>query len=152
MISLAKLKPRERALVLGGGSLLLVLGLWTYVWQPLMDERAIENHRIVRYLSVINIARTTDSAAPLEVQKRVSDVPIGPRITQSAAAAGIPLARLDPDGPRLRVTVAGAAYADLIAWISSLESSAGVRALSVEMSRLTEPGQVSLRLFLEDMQ
>ena len=150
MISLAKLNPRERLIVLGGGALLLVLGLWIYVWQPLMAERAVQHDRISRYLALIDIARNAEIPAVAAVPSSASDVPIGPRVTQSAAAAGIPLARLDPDGPRLRITVAKAGYADLIGWIATLESAEEVRALSVEMSRLTEPGQVSLRLLLED--
>jgi general secretion pathway protein M len=149
---LARLNPRERVLVLGGGTLLLLLAVWMYVWQPLMAERVIQQDRIARYLSVIEIARSADTGVPVLVQSPVALVPIGPRITQSAAAADIPLARLDPDGAQLQITVAKAGYAELIAWIASLETSEGVRALSVDMSRLTEPGQVSLRLLLEDTQ
>jgi general secretion pathway protein M len=75
---------------------------------------------------------------------------LAPRITQSAEGAGIPLARLDPEGTRLRITVAKAGYNDLIEWIAALEATQNVRVVSVEMSRATEPGQVSLRLLLED--
>lgn len=150
MNALSKLNPRERLIVLGGGALLLVLGLWIYVWQPLMAERAVQHDRISRYLAVIEIARNAETPVAVAAPRGASDVPIGPRVTQSAAAAGIPLARLDPDGSRLRITVAKAGYAELIGWIATLESAEEVRALSVEMSRLTEPGQVSLRLLLED--
>jgi len=38
----------------------------------------------------------------------------------------------------------------LIEWIAALEATQNVRVVSVEMSRATEPGQVSLRLLLED--
>ena len=150
MSVLSKLNPRERLIVLGGGALLLVLGLWIYVWQPQMAERAVQHDRISRYLAVIEIARNAETPVAVAAPRGAPDVPIGPRVTQSAAAAGIPLARLDPDGSRLRITVAKAGYAELIGWIATLESAEEVRALSVEMSRLTEPGQVSLRLLLED--
>jgi general secretion pathway protein M len=149
---LEKLNPRERVLMLGGGAILLVLGLWIYIWQPLMAERSIQTARIARYLTVIELARNAGGAGVPRPTTPVQELPLSPRITQSAEAAGIVLARLDPDGPRLRITVAKAGFADLVAWIASLEAGAGVRMITVEMSRLTEPGQVSLRLLLEDVQ
>lgn len=152
MSVLDKLNPRERMLLLGGGGLLLVLGLWLYGWQPVMAERVVQKDRIARYLSTIQIAQNAKTGAPIEARAPALATPIGPRVTQSASDAGIPLARLDPDGPRLRVTVAKAGFTELSAWIASLEATSGVRALSVEMDRLTEPGQVSLRLTLEDAQ
>ncbi len=149
MSFLAALTLRERLLLLGGGGVVLLLGLWLYVWQPVMAERALQADRIARYLSLINIA--DNAALTSAVSPRpVRSTPLAPRITQSAETAGIAVARLDPDGPRLRVTVAKASFTDLVAWIAALEADTGVRALSVEMSRLTEPGQVSLRLTLED--
>ncbi|KAA0916349.1 type II secretion system protein M [Aquicoccus porphyridii] len=152
MSILARLNPRERVIVLGGGAFLIALAAWFYVWQPLASERAEQAERIARYLAVIEITRMVDNRAPTVEPAPVNDAPLTPRITQSAEAAGIPLARLDPDGSRLRITVASAGFAELTRWIAALESVEGVRALSVEMSRLTQPGQVSMRLTLEDAQ
>ncbi|WP_232222862.1 type II secretion system protein GspM [Sulfitobacter guttiformis] len=147
-----KLNPRECVMVLGGGGVLVMLGLWLYVWQPLMVEREAQSARIAGYLSTLQIARAAASGAPVIAPVAASTTPIGPRVTQSAEEAGIPLARLDPDGERLRITVAKAGFAEVTSWIASLEASSGVRAVAVEMDRLTEPGQISLRLTLEDVQ
>ncbi|MFC6589488.1 type II secretion system protein GspM [Sulfitobacter pacificus] len=87
---------------------------------------------------------------PAPVALQADATPLAPRITQSAEAAGIPLARLDPEGAQLRVTVAKVGYAEASAWIASLEARDGVRVLAIEMSRLTEPGQITLRMTLED--
>jgi general secretion pathway protein M len=152
MSVLARLNPRERIIVLGGGTVLIVLAAWLYVWQPLSVERGAQADAIARYLALIEISRTADTAAPVAARAPVTDAPLAPRVTQSAEAAGIPLARLDPDGARLRITVAAAGFAELTGWIASLEAAEGVRVLSVEMSRLTQPGQVSMRLTLEDAQ
>lgn len=150
MTALSRLTLREKGLLAGGGVVLGILGLWMYVWQPLIEQRADQNDRIARYLSLIDIARE----APGTVQKPASactdGAALGPRITNSAETAGIPLTRLDPEGARLRITVSSAGYADAMLWIAELEATACARALSVEMSRLTEPGQVSLRMTLED--
>lgn len=150
MSILARLNPRERVLVLGGGALLIVLALWSYVWQPMMDQRGVQADRIARYLAVTQIAQNAKDSVPVAVRSPASIVPLAPRITQSAEANNVLLARLDPDGARLRVTVSKAGYDVLIGWIATLEATQNVRVVSVDMARQTEPGQVSLRLMLED--
>ncbi|QUJ76780.1 type II secretion system protein M [Sulfitobacter albidus] len=152
MSALASLTPRERALVLGGAAVLLVLGTWVYVWQPIARAQDAQADRIARYLTLIELSRQNGGAAARPAAPVLPDTPLAQRLTQSGERAGITLARLDPEGPRLRVTVAEAAYADLIDWIATLEAQSGVRAISVEMSRLTAPGMVSLRMTVEDAQ
>lgn len=150
MSVLDRLNPRERVIVLAGGAILAGLVAVVYVWQPLAADRAQQTERIARYLAVLEITRSAGRGVPLAESTLVNDTPLAPRITRSAEAVGIPLARLDPEGARLRVTVASAAFDELIRWIAALEAAEGVRAVSVEMARLTQPGQVSMRLTLED--
>lgn len=150
MKTVYSLTLRERLLVMGGGALLLVLGAWLYVWQPIVQMQTTQTDRIARYLTVLDLSDGMGGSAPQIAVSPTPATPLAQRITQSGEAAGIALARLDPDGPRLRVTVAEASYASLIGWIASLEAESGVRMLSVEMSRLTGPGTVSLRMSVED--
>lgn len=146
------LNARERVLIFGGGVVVACLALWIYVWQPLVAERAAQEDRIARYLAVIQLAQTADTLSIPATQATAPELPLASRITQSARDANIELARLDPDGPRLRVTVANADYADLIGWIAVLENDAQAIAVSAEMARQIEPGHVSLRLMLENAQ
>jgi len=150
MSVLERLNPRERVMVLGGGAVLLVLGVWTYIWQPLSTQRDVQMARIAQYLTVKQIAENAQDIAPVIAKSASAQVPLAPRITQSAENSGIVLARLDPDGSRLRVTVSKAGYDVLIGWIAALEATQNVRVVSVDMARQTEPGQVSLRMMLED--
>ena len=151
MSALARLTPRERLLVLGGGAALAVLALWLYAWQPLLAETRVQQDRIARYLALIEIAQgAADAGGTVPASPPADLPPLGPRVTASAEAAGIALARLDPDGARLRLTVAEADYTALTDWIATLEATRNVRAVSVEMDRLTQPGRVSMRLTLED--
>ncbi|MBM1635195.1 type II secretion system protein M [Sulfitobacter mediterraneus] len=147
---LARLTVRERVLMIGGAALLLVPAAWFYLWQPIAEMQGTQEARIARYLALIDLARDAELAPLAQTKTEARSTPLAQRVTQSSETAGIPLARLDPDGRRLRVTVAEAPYADLIAWIAALETQSGVRALSVEVSRLTAPGTVSLRITLED--
>ena len=150
MNAFARLSVRERVLVLGCGAALIILGLWLYVWQPIVVNRTTQTARIARYLTLIEIAGDTDNVAVRIAPVTVDDTPLASRVTQSAEATGIPLARLDPNGAQLMVTVASTSYVEAISWIAALESDSNVRALSVQISRLTEPGRVSLRMTLED--
>lgn len=150
MKPLGSLSPRERHLLLGGGAFLLILGVWFYVWQPIFQAKAVQTDRIIRYLALIDLTDQKARARPLVETATTPDLPLAQRLTQSSQEADITLARLDPDGERLRVTVASAPYHSLIVWIASLEAQSSVRAVSVEMSRLTAPGMVSLRMTVED--
>ncbi|MCX7560526.1 type II secretion system protein GspM [Sulfitobacter sp. F26204] len=152
MRAFRNLTLREQIMVSCGGAILVVLALWYYVWQPVMSDRSLQADRIARYLTILDIARTTREDAPRKVVSTPSSTPLAPLVTQSAQAAGIPLSRLDPEGARLRVTVAKLGYNEATTWIANLESASGLRLLSVEMTRLTEPAQVSLRMTLEQAQ
>lgn len=152
MSFLDRLEPREKKLVIAGGAVLIALGMWLYVWEPLTQQRAEQENRIARYLTVLDI---TDRVDPIQRDSAPTCTDAGalaPRVTQSAETAGIPLTRLDPEGARLRITVAETAYVDAMRWIADLERRSCVRTVSVDMSRLTQPGQVSLRITLEDTQ
>lgn len=150
MTGLSRLTTREKRLLALGGAVLLIAGLWLYVWQPLAEARAMQEARIARYLAVLDITDRVSPTVPKEVSSCTDAGPLGPRITQSAETAGIPLARLDPEGARLRITVAETGYAEAMAWIAALEARSCARATSVEMARLTQPGQVSMRMTLEE--
>lgn len=145
------LTHREQLMLLGGAAVLIIAGLWLYVWQPLRAEQALQSDRISRYLTLLEIVQGTNDTAHTRITPAVDALtPLAPRITQSAKAADIAIARLDPEGDRLRLTVAKADFAVIIQWIASLEAAESIRAVSIEIARLTEPGQVSMRITVED--
>lgn len=150
MKGFAQLTTREKRLLVGGGAIVAVFALWVYVWQPIAAQRDAQQDRIARYLALIDIAQRSPEAAQAAVNTCTQTRPLAPRITQSAESAGITLARLDPEAQRLRITVTETDYASAVAWISRMEAQDCLRAVTVEMTRLTAPGQVSMRLMVED--
>ncbi|WP_297775932.1 type II secretion system protein GspM [uncultured Roseovarius sp.] len=150
MTALSRLTLREKWLVASSCSLLVIFALWLYVWKPLNEQRAIQQNRIARYLALINIAGETTATGREPATICTDSSALGPRITKSAEAFGVPLARLDPEGARLRITVSTVDYSEAMLWISELDASACARAIAVEMVRLTEQGQISLRMTLEE--
>lgn len=145
----ADLTPREKRLLGIGGAALMGLALWLYAWQPLVARQAAQQDRMARYLAILDIV----AQAPADGTARTcaGNGGLAPRVVDSAEQVGILLARLDPEGPRLRITVAETRFEQAIAWISELETRACTSAVAVDMTRLTAPGMVSLRITLEDI-
>ncbi len=150
MTAISRLTSREKWLLIVGSGGLLLLCLWLYVWQPVNEQRALQQDRIARYLSLIDIAEKTQDVTRPAIATCSDTNALGPRIARSAEASDIPLARLDPDGPRLRITVSNTGYAEAMSWISELEATTCSQVVAVEMARLAEPGKISLRMTLED--
>ncbi|MGR3467242.1 MAG: type II secretion system protein GspM [Shimia sp.] len=149
MSVLASLNPRERLLVFAVLPVALLVALYQFAWLPLADLRAEHSARIADYRTVTVAAATMDSA-PVVQAAPADPRPLATRITATAQAAGLPLRRLEPEGPRIRVLVEDAPFADLIAWIAEMETGAGLRLVSLEVDRRAAPGTVSARLILED--
>ena len=149
---LARLTPREQILLTAAGALFIVIGVWTWVWQPITAQNALQKERIARYLTLISLARETQNTLPAQPAPCAQETALAPRITKSAETANIPLTRLDPEGTRLKLTVATTQYADVMQWIAALEATSCVTVSDVDMTRLTQPGQISVRMTLEDTQ
>ena len=147
---LSSLNARERVMLIGGGLILIALLGWQFAWRPIQTEQAELKEDMARYLMLAQVADEVGSVA--QSAGSVPSIPLAQRVTRSADAAGVTLARLDPDGARLRVTVERAPFADLIGWVEALQTREGARSVALQIERLTEPGIVTARLTLEAMQ
>ena len=148
MSALASLSLRERVLLIGGGLLVTGLMAWQFAWQPIQAERAALEVEIERYLMLAQVA---DEIGPAGTTAQDgTSLPLAQRITRSAQGAGVPIARLDPSGARLRVAVEQVGFDALLGWLQTLEQDEAARAVTLEVERLTEPGVVTARLTLED--
>lgn len=144
------LTPRERVLLSVGAGVVVAAAMWMYVWQPLADQRREQQDRIARYAAILDLAERAPETSTQVTPACAGAGALAPRVVESAEKVGIPLARLDPQGAQLRVTVAETAYDTAVAWIAALEAQTCVRATAIEMSRLTAPGQVSMRITLQE--
>jgi type II secretory pathway component PulM len=73
------------------------------------------------------------------------------RITQSAAALGIDIRRLDPQGNAIAVSVDAVAFSTFLGWVKTLSLDHSMTVLSAEIGRLAEPGSVSVRVLLGEV-
>ncbi len=150
MTAFANLTPRERWLILGALPLGLLLIGWIWVWQPLQREREALRARIADALTVQAVLdRYPAEATPLAARS-VPEGPISARVTRSAQAAGIDLARLEPRGAALTALVDETPFDAVVDWIGQMERNEGLRLTRIEIDRRPTPGAVSARLDLED--
>lgn len=141
--SLDALSPRERALVLVAAGLVIVFVFSTFVWRPLDHWR----QKSISDLALANtVLSRVDAASARPALSVISAEASDP--TRSAAASGLSLQSLEPEGDGVRVRVDAAPYPKVIAWIAKLDSQNPSRLVTVKLEKMGEPGMVSADLLL----
>lgn len=147
MSVLDRLSPRETGMIGVAAAALLVFAGWTFAWQPLAADRAAFEARIAEARTAMAALRQLPDGA---AEARIPPVaaPVSVRLTRSAEAAGITLARIEPQGDGLTATVDEAPFDDVLSWIARMEDAERMRLTAIELDRRPEPGIVSVRLTL----
>lgn len=146
---LARLSPRERLMIGLGLPLVLLVGAWVLVWQPVQADISAMRDRIAEARGVraaLDRYPAGEAAAPAAMARG----PVAGRVTRSAEAAGITLARLEPAGTGLTAFVDSAPFDDIVDWIARMEADEGLRLTAIDLARRADPGFVSARLDLEE--
>jgi general secretion pathway protein M len=132
--------PRERALLAGLAALAVAGLFFGLVQRPLAAERDRALAEIVRLDATLAAAR---AAGPAPV---AAAAPASP--ADAAAAHGLTIQRIEPEGARTRIAFEDAAFADLLAWIATVEAGGG-RVAALELVRRPAPGMVAATVTLE---
>lgn len=137
---LAGRSARERALLACGAAALILAVLILGLWQPLRASRAADLARSARYdqltRALAELPATTTTARPPPDPR-----PIAAVLTQTAAAQGLAILRLDtplPDSASL--TLQDAPFDTLILWIDGLTRDAGLAVTSITLRRSEATG------------
>mgnify|MGYP003702101065 FL=1 len=154
----AGLERRERMLVAGGGAVLLVLLLYTMIWEPIAGSyRALQDGVAEQKQTLVWMQQ---AAAELQLLQRSGSGTargLGGRsllsvVDQSARSGGLGTAikRIEPDGGKgVKVWLEGVAFDPMILWLGKI-----TRTYQIETSIITiEPqggGRVNARLTLLD--
>lgn len=136
---------RERALI--AAALVLTLAWAGVAWglRPLDAARSAARAEIAMLATLT--ARVV--AAPPAPGPR-APAPLARTVADSAAAHGLAIQRLEPEGARLSVTLGAVGFDPLLAWLAALETTSGLRVAALDLERRPEPGIVAARLTLED--
>ncbi|MGQ0566904.1 MAG: type II secretion system protein GspM [Gemmobacter sp.] len=139
--------PRERWLIGTAAVLVVLWGLATLVWQPLLARRAALDAGILRaeqlLLRVERLPSATTDAPPAD------DRPLAVIATATAEDMGLGVARLQPQGAAVQVVLDDAPFDFVLLWIAALERDHGLRLTELSLSRRTAPGSVAATLTLE---
>ena len=149
------LEVNERRMLIGGGSLLLVLLLYVGIWEPLTHN--VESLRASTAEQESLLAWMRGAAKEVKQLRGRSGQPVKPASGQSllslvdrtakAGRLGPALKRVQPDGDeKVRVWLESASFDDVVRWLSSLESSQGVHVVSSVFQAKDDPGLVDVRL------
>lgn len=132
------LSLREKRLILVMLALLVVTIVWAGIIRPVRDGLASTRERHAS--AVIRLGAVQRQVAAVKAiqrgQPRALEGPLADAVRARADEAGFALASLDPDGDRVRITIATAKPGALLGWIAILESDG----LLVDASSITGNG------------
>lgn len=145
-----RLSPREVSLLRVCAAGLSLLALWMMVVSPALRARATSEAQLA---DLDRLFAVLDRVSPAQGRSaEISLPPLRQRVTETAAAAAIEIRRLDPQGSVLSVTLGDIGFSNLAGWLDTLTVTQRVRIVGAEIARRPEPGVVSARLVLENLQ
>ena len=128
--------------------------LWIALWRPLLDWHAQELRRLDNAQQLfewvtLNEARARAAAKDARQRNEAPTGSILPTITQAAEAAGIRLARLQPEsGGAVSVSLEQQPFEQVVAWLARLSDDEGVRVMQGTLDAHRTPGYVNAQLRL----
>ena len=128
--------------------------LWIAAWRPLVDWHAQEMRRLdnaQRLLEwmTLNEERARAAAKGEGQRNEAGTGSILPAITQAAEAAGIRLARLQPEsGGAVSVSLEQQPFDQVVAWLANLSDGNGVRVVQASLDAHRAPGFINAQLRL----
>ncbi|UVO49374.1 type II secretion system protein M [Sphingomonas sp. SUN019] len=140
---------RERRLILVMFALLAITIVWAAVIRPVRDGLA--SSRDAHASAVVRLGETEAQVRALKSIQRSRpqplDAPLADAIRARADTAGFALASLEPEGDRVRISIASAKPGALLGWIAGLEAE-GILVDGVTISG-AGPGIVSATMTLK---
>lgn len=137
-----RLSLREQRLLLGVSAFLLIVVIFSLVWQPSRQRLAAAERQHQQQLA---LAAQLQRAQPRSVAAGGTDRPLSLHVSESAAAAGFELHQMETDNDVLRLTLSGEAKA-LLTWLDRVErDGASVQSLTLEKREAMLEARVVLK-------
>lgn len=129
---------RERRLLIVMCALLVLTILWAGIIRPVRD--GLESTRERHASAEVRLGDVQGQVAAVKAiqrgRPRLPEGPLSDVVRARADEAGFALASLDPDGDRVRITIATAKPGALLGWIAGLEADG----ILVDASTITGNG------------
>jgi len=153
---LEKLNPRERLIVFGGGIGLLVIGLYLFAWEPLVEDvsnlkTSVQSQQElykwmqkssaeVKSLRGSGVVRRGKGGSILSiVSSTVKPVLKGAKIKGGIA---------EDSKKRVKLQIEQASFDDVIRWLGRLQQRNGVQVVQFYSEQSEQPGRVDIKLLL----
>lgn len=152
------LAPRERRVVLAGGTLLVVLLLWALVWAPFRDRYlALQDAVAGKQELAAWMSRTAARIQALEGDRAPLPAGDGNRsllatVDQTSRQSGLGphIKRIEPDGQgAVRLWLEEAPFDPMVRWLVALAEGHGIHARQAGVDARDAAGRVNARLTLE---
>lgn len=114
-----RLSGREQRLLLILGAFVLSVAAFSLIWQP--TQQRLANAERLHQQQLALVTQLQQARPRAEVPEAVNQ-PLSLRISESAAAAGLDIQRMDTDNDLLRLTLSGEAKG-LLSWLDRTERS-----------------------------
>ena len=140
--------PREKLMLAALAGLGLLWLVVTQVWQPLQALRqqiTARIPRIERALTEVQANPVPQSTPTLTADPRTTSV----ILTDAAAAFGLTISRLQPQGAEVLVTLEDAPFDTVLLWTQALIRDDALRLTQLTLTRRPTPGMVATTLTVE---
>ena len=139
---------RERAL-LGVLAVVLTLALLVQlVWRPLIVARDTARADIARYDRIAAQLRAAGPDVARVAAARTGT--LSTVVTERAAKAGLTIARIEPQGNQVAVSLDSVGFDAVVDWLAALDRDAGVIVVDLKVERRPDPGVVTAQVTLAE--
>lgn len=148
-----QISSRERGLILGCSTLLILCMGYYVLWQPWIQQAVKWRNTITREKDTVEWM--LQQAPRLQMQKVRSQqgksFSLSAMVARTSSAQGLTITRLQPHGEQLTVTLSPGEFNLLMQWLTQLEQQYHIRIVALDVAaQANKPGWITVnRLILE---
>lgn len=149
----AQFAPREQRLLSALAVVLAIAVLYFVIWQPSYQVRLNAEQRLQGQQQQLQWVKQNLGRYQARVQSSEAAAPqasgsLTQRLNQAADANDISLARIQPQGEGVVISVDEANFDRVLAFVAQLEQQYQLQISTLDVARLDTPGQVRVRQLL----
>jgi general secretion pathway protein M len=154
-----QLEARERKIVIAGGILLVVLGVYALMWTPFVSglenlrKSTVEKQELLVWMQdAAQEVKTLRAQNPKQINQGGAEQSILGVIDRTAKQSklGSAVKRVKPEGStKAHVWLEDAVFNDVIRWLENMDNRQNIKIVSSMVDKQDSPGVVNIRLVLE---
>jgi general secretion pathway protein M len=142
------LNLRERRLVLGLGSAVLVILLYGLIWQPLNESLDSTKKRVASRAALLtwvteNTARYQSAQSATGTKQSTGS--LSSIVNRTANQQQLTISRMQPQGESLQVWVDSTSFTQLLFWLEQLVNNEGLQVQAIDLTKGENQGEVRVR-------